>query len=221
MFDVFGAYPIDQGLLMRFSPLCQSDFEQLTHNAKVLELDSFGPKVLQLEGNLFLKLFRRKRWLSSALWRPYSLRFIENAQRLKSLGIPTLTPLELFRLDDRAMTAVHYQPLPGRTFRQLSEQPGFDWQPLLPSLADLIHQLHALGIYFRSLHLGNIVQTPEGSLGLIDISDMRFFRHALSQKLAQRNLKHFQHYLQREKLEDRFPFEELRRILAQRRLAGR
>lgn len=35
-----------------------------------------------------------------------------------------------------------------------------------------VAHLHSLGVYFRSLHFGNIVQTPDGALGLIDIADL-------------------------------------------------
>ena len=69
---------------MHISQLCQRDLQQLTHNAAILEADGLGPKVLQLESGLFLKFFRRKRWLSSALLRPYSRRFVKNAERLQA-----------------------------------------------------------------------------------------------------------------------------------------
>jgi len=52
------------------------------------------------------------------------------------------------------------------------------------------------GIYFRSLHLGNIVLTPEGSLGLIDIADLSFQRRPLSKAKARRNLAHFTRLLE-------------------------
>ncbi len=34
---------------------------------------------------------------------------------------------------------------------------------------------HEKGIYLRSAHLANVILTPEGTLGLIDISDMKTF----------------------------------------------
>lgn len=194
---------------MQFSKLSDASLEHMVEGAELLEADNHGPKVYRLRDGNFLKLFRRKRLLSSAFWSPYSKRFCESAVRLHRLGIPTLTPLQLFRLDDPARTAVLYQPLPGRTLRQLAERPGFDWNEVFPDLVKLISQLHRQGVYFRSLHLGNIVQTPSGQLGLIDISDMRFLRRALSRSLARRNLQQFHRYLQREKLEGSFPYEML------------
>lgn len=201
---------------MRYPKLSNAELARLLEGAQTLEADSHGPKVFRLRDGSFLKLFRRKRLLSSAFWAPYSQRFCDNAARLQQLGIPTLTPERLFQLESPTLTAVHYRPLAGLTLKQLSEQPGFDWQSLLPALVDLIRRLHALGIYFRSLHLGNIVQTPEGMLGLIDISDMRFYRRALGPALARRNLGHFQRYLRRQALEHSFPFDALRTALAHR-----
>lgn len=190
---------------MHVIQLCQSDFEKLARNAKVLEADGFGPKVLHLENGLFLKLFRRKRWLSSALWRPYSLRFVENADRLRRLDIPTLEVRALYIMEDKSTTAVLYSPLPGLSLTQLASQPGFRWEETFTPLVDFIRELHQKGVYFRSLHLGNIIRTPEGKLGLIDISDMHFRRKALPERLIRRNLAHFDRYLKREKLDADFP----------------
>ncbi|MGE8420577.1 toluene tolerance protein, partial [Pseudomonas sp.] len=161
---------------MQSSRLPHVDFNQLILDAKVLEADSYGAKVYLLSDGNILKLFRRKRIISSALLRPYSQRFIDNAIELEKKGIPTLKVLKYYKLDAPGMTAVLYQPLPGETLSQLSRQPGFSWQERLPELVALVRRLHKAGIYFRSLHLGNIVVTPEQELGLIDVADMRFMR---------------------------------------------
>ena len=198
---------------MRMTRLSQSDFEQLAANAKILEADAFGPKVMHLENGLFLKLFRRKRWLSSALWRPYSQRFADNAARLQRLGIPTLAVQALHVLDDQRTTAVLYSPLPGESLSHLARQPDFRWDDTFALLADFIGELHRKGVYFRSLHLGNIIQTPAGTLGLIDLSDMRFLRKALPARLVRRNLGHFDRYLKREGLDRDFPAARLHQVL--------
>lgn len=184
---------------MHVSQLCQRDLQQLTQNAVILEADSLGPKVLQLESGQFLKIFRRKRWLSSALLRPYSRRFVNNAERLRGLDIATMDVQALYELPDRSASAVLYAPLPGDSLSQLARQPGFSWTPILPELIRFVSQLHRKGIYFRSLHLGNIVLTPQGSLGLIDIADMRFLGRSLPSHMVRRNLAHFRRYLEREK----------------------
>jgi serine/threonine protein kinase len=198
---------------MQCSRLPQAALNRMIEGARVLEADSFGPKVYLLQDGNILKLFRRKRLFSSALFRPYSKRFIDNAAELKRLGVPTLQVLEFYQLQAPGMTAVLYRPLPGETLRQISSKDGFNWQPALPALVELIRSLHASGIYFRSLHLGNIVVTPDNQLGLIDVADMRFLRAPLPKHLVRRNLQHFARYIAREKLNETFPMQALERAL--------
>lgn len=201
---------------MLCSRLSQADFDQLTHGARILEADSHGAKVYLLGDGNILKVFRRKRLISSALLRPYSQRFIDNATRLEHLGIPTLKVISHHKLPQPGRTAVLYRPLPGDTLSQRSDQPGFSWDPLLPALIDLIRHLHAAGVYFRSLHLGNVVVTPDQRLGLIDIADMRFLRAPLSARMARRNVQHLANYLEREGLDSHFPLARLQAGVLQR-----
>jgi hypothetical protein len=201
---------------MQCSRLPQVEFDQMTLGAKVLEADSHGAKVYLLEDGNILKVFRRKRWFSSALLRPYSQRFVDNAVRLAQLGFPTLEVISHHRLQLPGRTAVLYRPLPGETLLQLSRRPGFDWTQQLPRLVELIQRLHQAGIYFRSLHLGNVVETPEGLLGLIDVADMRFLRAPLSPRMVQRNVQHMVRYIEREKLACAFPLEQFQAALAVR-----
>ncbi|MET3716444.1 hypothetical protein ABMD26_002692 [Pseudomonas sp. PvP001] len=133
----------NQGFItMQCTRLPQAAFDTLTTGAKVLEADSHGAKVYLLADGNILKLFRRKRLFSSALLRPYSARFIANAQRLQQLGVPTLKVLQHYRLDKPGMTAVLYEPLPGRNLRQLMDTAEFTWQESLEPLIALIRQLH-------------------------------------------------------------------------------
>ncbi|MFC6339038.1 toluene tolerance protein [Pseudomonas sp. CCM 7891] len=198
---------------MQCSRLAQATLTIMTEGARILEADSFGPKVYLLTDGNILKLFRRKRLFSSALFRPYSQRFITNAAGLHERGIPTLNVLDFYQLPTPGMTAVLYQPLPGETLRQISSKEGFDWQDNLAPLVALIRRLHTAGIYFRSLHLGNIVVTPDNEMGLIDVADMRFLHAPLSPALVKRNLQHFARYIARENLNERFPIQALEQAL--------
>jgi len=181
----------------------------LTAGAEVLEEDSLGPKVYKLANGNFLKLFRRKRLISSALFVPYSNRFWRNAVRLSELGIPTLTPLELYRLTNTSLSAVLYQPLQGKTLKEIYLANPDAFVSHLPRLIDFIRKLHHDGIYFRSLHLGNIVLTPQGALGLIDIADLSFQNRPLSKSKARRNLAHFSRLLENMGIAEKFPLAAL------------
>ena len=171
--------------------LTKEEYITLREGAEVIEADGHGDKVLLLPDGTYLKLFRRKRLISTALIFPYAQRFAQNATKLARLNIPSVSIIELYQIPSCQRTAVHYNPLVGTTLRDLPN--GVD-EVLADKLGIFIRDLHDKGIYFRSLHLGNIVLAQENHLGLIDISDMKFLNSPLSLKLRLRNFKHSARY---------------------------
>lgn len=164
----------------------------LREGADVLEADRTGDKVLRLTDGSMLKLFRRKRLFSSALWSPYAQRFADNCVALHERKIECPQVLQLYRIPSISRDAVHYDPLPGNTLRQLIETS--EGEDLQGQLGEFIARLHDRGVYFRSAHLGNVVLTPEKTLGLIDIADLRIYRKPLRKSLRLRNFKHMLRY---------------------------
>ena len=173
--------------------LDHSAYLALRNGAEVLEADSHGDKVLRLPSGNFLKLFRRKRLLSSAALWPYAQRCATNTKALQDRGIPCPQIIAVYRISSIERDAVYYAPLPGMTLRQLTEQSDFS-SDILGRLGQFVARLHASGVYFRSLHLGNIVLTPDNELGLIDIADMKYQRKPLSQQQCLRNFQHILRY---------------------------
>ena len=178
---------------------------------KVLEKDARGPKVVALSNGLFLKIFHTRRHPLLARLQPAAQRFAENAKRLQRSGIAAPKVVDLFWLDRPAgLSGCLYEPLPGQSVEQIytcNPQQGLQ---LLSSLAQFIRHLHQQGIYFRSLHLGNILQLPTGDYGLIDILDLQHKRRPLNSWQIKRNFQHLRHYLKRKQLES-FPLDELLR----------
>ena len=175
--------------------LSSSQFKVLTDGADVIERDHFGEKVLRLSDETFLKLFRVKSMLSSAWLLPYSLRFAKNARELKARGVTTVEIIDCYRVDGFKRTAVHYRPLPGKNLREVLPQlDSAEVKVLAEKVARYIADLHDRGVYFRSLHMGNILQLPDGSLGLIDIADMRFYQGRINEDLRLRNFNHLARY---------------------------
>ena len=175
--------------------LSEKGYQVLRKKAEVIERDHGGDKVLRLSDGSFLKLFMVKSRFSSSLLLPYSTRFARNAVKLRALGINTVEIIRCYRIPAIRRTAVHYRPLPGSTLRQLLPSlNGTQRQQLLEANGRFIASLHAKGVYFRSAHLGNIVQQPDGTLGLIDIADMRFSQGALNKELCLRNFQHMARY---------------------------
>jgi len=175
----------------------------------VLEKDARGPKVVALESGLFLKIFHTRRHRFLARLQPAAKRFAKNAERLLQKNIPAPAVVELLWLDrESGLSACLYQPLLGQSIEQLYQQSPQQVRTLLPSLANFIRQLHQRGIYFRSLHLGNILLLPDGRHGLIDILDLKSQASPLNDWRVRRNFQHLKRYLKRRKLTD-FPLEEL------------
>ncbi|MBV1889655.1 MAG: toluene tolerance protein [Gammaproteobacteria bacterium] len=166
--------------------------EQLIADCQVLEADGFGPKVLESADELLIyKLFRRKRWFSSALFSPYAKRFAANATKLKSRGFRTVEVQEIGYCKQLAYHMVVYDRLPGQSLRDRlkSQTSDVDREKIFVYLGKMMARLHASGVYFRSLHLGNLLWSDGGDFPLIDIADMRFYRRALSTALRQRNFR--------------------------------
>ncbi|MBC7161281.1 MAG: toluene tolerance protein [Immundisolibacter sp.] len=160
--------------------------QRLLDAANVLERDGFGIKVAQLPCGTILKLFRRKRRVSSAAWRPYAQRFVRNAAHLAGAGIPTVQVRAFFQCAPAARHVVAYRPLAGDVLRErLARGEPVDWSRLAVFMA----HLHRQGIYFRSLHSGNIVCLPGDAFGLIDIADLYVCRRPLGTLRRGRNLR--------------------------------
>jgi tRNA A-37 threonylcarbamoyl transferase component Bud32 len=169
--------------------LLDAEFEGMMAGAEVLEQDAHGIKVVRLPNGDILKTFRVKHLISSARIYSHARSFCRNADRLQVLGIPTVTIRQLFHFADSGRSAVLYQPLPGNTLRQIAGSGNLQ-DALLEQLGIFVAGLHRSGIYFRSLHLGNIVQTHAGKLGLIDIADMSIMPWRLSCGQRLRNFRH-------------------------------
>ncbi len=153
----------------------------------MLARDGYGEKVLRLPSGEFLKLFRRKRRLSSAAWNPYAVRFALAAERLKRLGVPTVDVVEVFRVAEMERDIVRYRPLPGETLRDVLASSAND--ALLSDFARFLAQLHERGVYFRAIHLGNVMVIGAGRFGLIDVCDTYFGEGSLGVVRRVRNFK--------------------------------
>lgn len=173
--------------------LDKDQYQALREGAKVLAGDDFGDKVIKLTNGQIMKLFRRKRLFSSALIYPYAKRFAVNVKKLKKLAIPTVSNLDLFRIPSISRIAVVYQPLLGDSLDDIIHQNNFHKKHIL-QFAAFLANLHKQGVYFRSIHLGNVILTPKDKLGLIDVSDMKIYRRALPASFCARNMRHFCRY---------------------------
>jgi len=169
--------------------ISHAHYQALVQDAKELERDGHGVKVLLRPDKKIIKLFRVKRLFSLSLIYPYSLRFARNAKRLISMDIPSVTVEQTFFCFAIRRHGLIYPLLEGMSLdKLLINSPDQDSE--LEKLAQFMAQLHQKKVLFRSLHLGNILRLPNGHLGLIDVADMRFYRSSLNLKQRRRNFRH-------------------------------
>jgi len=193
--------------------LSGSEYDQLASGAKQLRHNLYGEKVLKTTDDRVIKLFRVKRWYSLSAIYPYSVRFQRNTMRLKAIGVPTLDVEKVFYCHKIRRHGVIYPLLEGKSLEDIAEQDGIK-DELFQQLAEFIAFLHQNGVYFRSLHLGNVLVLPDGSLGLIDVADMRFSRSSLRMDQRRRNFKHLLRIAEHRELFEQFGLERFFNLYA-------
>lgn len=192
-------YRVITQLIFRKSHLItQAEFAAMQLGASVLEQDERGVKVLLLADGNILKIFRLRGIFTSSQLYSNARSFCRNAERLLKLGIPTISIIQLYHFAESSNTAVLYLPLAGDTIKTILQRESTHDGNLQDEdcikLGQFIANLHQFGIHFKSLHFGNIVRTPAGDLGLIDIADMRVFLWRLHFNTRVRSFKRLVRY---------------------------
>ena len=170
------------------------DYQTIVDRSVILERDKHGLKVLETSDGYIVKLFRRKRFFSSALFNSYSSRFVANAKALKKLGFHTVDVVEVSYCKPIKRTLVMYRPIPGETLRSaLRDQSSSE--EIMEKFIVLLAALHDKGVLFRSVHLNNVIISDDSNkLGLIDFADMKIYSKGLSRAMRLRNFKHLTRY---------------------------
>ena len=176
----------------RCSLITATEFDRLRAGARLLENDVRGEKVLLTPDNRIIKLFYPRRRFTSARIYPYAFRFWNNTQRLQKKGITTIQCEQLRYDRQQQRHMITYPLLPGTTLRDCLQEHrcGAEY---LAKLAAFLATLHARGILFRSIHLGNILVLEDGGFGLIDVADMTIRHWPLGLYRRARNFRHLLH----------------------------
>lgn len=155
--------------------ITQSELDALCASGQAIDSKGGYPAVvLHPDGSVTKIWARKKKWLSTSKLYPYAKRFIKNAQQLSARGITVPAIQKYAKLKGSHVRIVTYQGIEGESIRELlAKNPQ---QIDMKSLCQYILHLHEKGILFRGMHFGNIVQLDEGGYGLIDFTDVCFFR---------------------------------------------
>lgn len=176
-----------------FQQIDQGAYDNLISQGKVLETDPWGTKVVETEDQKIIKIFRLKRVYSSALLFPYACRFKRNATQLKKKGIETIDVESIVYCRAEQRHVLTYKKIAGLPVKALVEKQN-EAAEFIEQLIKFVVGLHKKGIYFRSLHFGNVIVNTEGEMALIDIADLRIFPWSLSLNQRIKNWKRLLKY---------------------------
>lgn len=168
-----------------------TECQALQRSGQIIEGSEQKPRVVLTAQGQVRKFFyaRKKPFYSSSHRRPYALRFWKNAQCLEARGVLCPIVEAAWYEPEAKIYILGYPYLDGQDLRQclaVSEEAS----AIHHRVIDFLAALHAEGVFFRSIHLGNLLITPAGTLGLLDIGDLSVKRRTLSPELRGRNLAH-------------------------------
>lgn len=172
--------------------LSRAEYDQLVAGADVIDRDWLGDRVLFTPDGRVVKLFRTKRVFSSDRIWPYARRFVRNANKLADLGFQSVHVEGCYRCPSQQADVVVYRKLPGLPVRRFFDEPA-EMQLIFERLPIFIAGLHDAGVYFKALHLGNLLHAPgAGDFGLIDVDFMTISRRPVA---VRRRVKNFRNML--------------------------
>ena len=153
--------------------ITQQELDALCLNGRAIDMQGGYPCVVLHPDGTITKIWAiKKRLISSNTLSSYSQRFVNNAAKLKKRAVTVPEILSHAAVKGTHIKIVTYRSLPGKSIRDLLEDTPD--QVNVHSLCQYIHTLHEKGIFFRSIHLGNIIQLPSGDYGLIDFTDVAY-----------------------------------------------
>lgn len=144
------------------------------------------PGLLLTRDNEIVKSFYRRKRLSSSLFLPQARRFVSNSLKLLEKNIRAPIAKEVIYCPDVPVHFVVYDRLDGEDFRELCEKNRIETLVHLPGY---LAELHHKGIYFRAVHLGNVLFDGV-DLSLLDISDLSTSASPVGLFKRARNIAH-------------------------------
>lgn len=138
------------------------------------------PRVLETKDGNIIKLFYQNK--------KAFLNFCKNADYLLNHEILAPRISEVFYYADLNVYLVIYKKMSGDNVRAMIQKDNN--REILNNIAVFIAKLHQKGIFFRSLHLENLICQSANIFSLIDIADVYFKPKPLNAFIRYRNLRH-------------------------------
>lgn len=141
--------------------------------------------MLSPSGEIVKSFFRRKK-ISTSTFFPQASRFESNSRKLLERGIKGPIVKDIIYCKEIPVYMAIYDRLEGNDLRELCHKDGM---ATLTRLPDYLASLHTAGVFFRAIHLGNIL-LHNHSMSIIDISDLTTRDSPLGSFMRARNLAH-------------------------------
>jgi len=175
------------------------ELKELTESCKLLDGSREAPGImLDTDDNILKFFYPRDRIFTIKKFLPAASSFAANAGKLNKRGINTVSINGVMHCKDPKCYIVSYKKLPGEDFRHLYANRG---RSALEPLPAFIAHLHDKGVFFRSIHLGNLLWQPDNRIALLDIQGTHFSLFKLDPIRRARNLSHLLNTK-----EDRYPY---------------
>ncbi len=168
-----------------FEAICNDPSTRVLKYGKSLD----QPKVFEKKSDTIIKLFYAKKtlWSSDHIY-PRARRFAANVKKLHAHGFSVPIISETQFCPDLKIHLLYYAKLAGQDVRYLAKNGHAD---TITAVAKLLADLHGKGIFFRSIHLENLLYDQNSStFSLLDVTDVRFKNYSLSVYLRYRNIRH-------------------------------
>lgn len=171
---------------MAYPILQEQEYLALTQGATLMKRSRTKIRLLLSKQNKIIKhIYKRKLLSSSTLW-PHVTRFVDNARHLasKNLLVPEINSVHFY--PPLNCHILIYDYVDGETLSQHAQENGTSF---FPKLIKYITHLHKLGVYFKDIHLDNIIVKGE-TLTLIDLESIQYQKRPLTTTQRARNLVH-------------------------------
>lgn len=167
--------------------ISEPQFRLLTQNAKLLSGSKDKPKVLETQDNLIIKLFHPRKLFTSAKFYSHARRFKKNSERLLKAGIHSVAVQNILRCPSQNADIAVYEKVKGDAVREQVDKGNND---ILHRLPHYLAELHQKGVFFRGIHLGNLIIQPNDSFCIIDHVGLKVKSRPLNLWQRARNLRH-------------------------------
>ena len=166
--------------------LNEQELQQFIKKHQVIYGTEHRPGLMLTADNEIVKAFYRRKRFSTSTFRPQANRFVANCRKLRERNVCGPIAREVIYCPEIPVHMVVYERLEGRDLRELCAETNSDCLDILPTYLAL---LHGKGIYFRAIHLGNVLFRGD-DLAIIDCSDLRAYNSPLGMFRRARNLAH-------------------------------